>query len=275
MFNGTFLPSQEAKALSTAPHLNNPSTSAVVRFSSSTGIPQIPDTDGNANPRGIAIRFVLGEHAHTDIVAHSTPFFPARTGEDFLELLKAIGASPPGTPSPSPVEKHLGLHPAALAFVQAPKPPPSSFAKEAFYGVSALKFVNAEGKEQYFRYRILPAAGEEHLDDAALKGKGPNYLFEELPDRVIKEPMVFKIVAQLAEEGDQTDDATVRWPDSRKIVELGTLKVEKLMSDSDKEQKQIIYDPRPQVKGLEPSADPLFDLRAAVYLVSGKERRAA
>lgn len=275
MLDGTFTPTPKAKGLSTAPHFNNPSTPVTLRFSNSTGIPQIPDTDPSANPRGLGIRFNLGARVHTDIIAHSTPFFPTRTGAGFLEMLRAIAASPPGTPSPSPIEKFLGANPAALAFVQAPKPAPSSFAREAFYAVNALKFVNVDGKSTYFRYRILPAVGEDHLDEAATKEKGPDFLFEELQRRVADETVTFRVMAQLAEEGDEVNDATVHWPESRRIVELGIVKVGAVLPDNAAEQKRIIYDPIPRVEGIETSDDPLLEMRAAVYLISGKERRAA
>jgi catalase len=173
------------------------------------------------------------------------------------------------------VEQFLGSHPAALAFVQAPKPPPSSFAKEDYFGVTALKFVNAEGKATYFRYRVVSDAGVETLDEAALKDKDANFLFDELPKRVAESPVTFRLLAQIAEEGDVVDDATVHWPESRPLVELGTLKLESLVPDNDKEQKHIIYDPIPRVLGIEASADPLLELRAAVYLISGRQRRAA
>ena len=275
MLDGTFTPNPKAKELSTAPHFNNPSTPVTLRFSNSTGIPQIPDTDPSANPRGLGIRFNLGARVHTDIIAHSTPFFPTRTGAGFLEMLRAIAASPPGTPSPSPIEKFLGANPAALAFVQAPKPAPSSFAREAFYAVNALKFVNVDGKSTYFRYRILPAVGEDYLDEAATKEKDPDFLFEELQKRVADETVTFRVMAQLAEEGDEVNDATVHWPESRRIVELGIVKVGAVLPDNATEQKRIIYDPIPRVEGIETSDDPLLEMRAAVYLISGKERRAA
>ncbi|KAG8529945.1 uncharacterized protein KY384_005426 [Bacidia gigantensis] len=275
LLNGTFTPSAHAQALSIAPHLNNPSTSITVRFSSSTGIPQLPDADPNGEPRGIAIRFNLGEHSHTDIIAHSTPHFPVRTGAEFLELLRAIGASPPGTPSPSPIETFLGSHPAALAFVSAPKPIKGSFAFESYYGLSAIKFINNEGKETYLRYRVLPESEGEALDDAALKVADVNFLHEEIRKRATEQTISFKIVGQVAQERDGTDDVTVQWPEDRKLVELGTVRIDSLEKDDAKLQKHIIFDPIPNVKGIEPSKDPLFDLRAAVYLISGRERRAA
>ena len=274
LLNGTFTPSTEAKTLSSASHFSHASTPITVRFSSSTGIPQLPDTDPNGNPRGIAIRFNLGDRVHTDVIAHSTPFFPTRTGADFLELLKALVASPPGTPSPSPAEAFLGSHPAALAFVQAPKPTPSSFAREAYYGVTALKFVNSEGKATYFRYRVIPDEGVENLDDVVLKEKDGSFLYDELPKRVADGPITFHLMAQVAEEGDVVDDATVHWPESRSLVRLGTVKIEGMQPNSDKEQKHIIFDPIPRLPGIEPSDDPLLELRAAVYLISGRERRA-
>src|SRR5260370_41680024 len=79
MLTGTFTPSHTAASLSRAQHLNQSSTPVTVRFSNSTGIPIIPDNDPNADPRGMAIRFHLGEHAHTDIVSHSADGFPTRT----------------------------------------------------------------------------------------------------------------------------------------------------------------------------------------------------
>src|SRR5215467_13709210 len=70
MCEGTFTPSPEAAKLTRAPHANRPSTPVTVRYSDSTGLPNIPDNDpGRASPRGIGIRFHLDEHLHTDIVA--------------------------------------------------------------------------------------------------------------------------------------------------------------------------------------------------------------
>ena len=119
-----------------------------VRFSDFAGIPTVPDNDPqNASPRGCAIRFHLAEHVHTDIVAHSVDAFPARTAEGFLEFLNALLATDPAGPHPNAIEQFLGTHPAALTFVQAPKPIPTSFAKESFFAVSAFKFTNARRRE--------------------------------------------------------------------------------------------------------------------------------
>jgi len=275
LLTGTFHPTPEAASLSKALHFQRECSSVTVRFSNSTGLPLVPDNDPNANPRGMAIRFHLAEHEHTDIVSHSTDGFPTHTGAEFLEFLKALAASGPDVPSPTPIEQFLGTHPAALAFVQTPKPAPVSFGSEAYFGVTAMAFINEHGDKQYGRYRIIPGGGLEHLDDDAAKAKGADYLFEELRTRVAGEPIKFLVQVQLAEVDDVVDDATAHWPAEREVLDLGLLELSALVDKDAEEQRRIIFDPIPRLPGIEPSDDPLLELRAAIYLMSGRRRRAA
>src|SRR5258708_9262456 len=100
MCAGTFNPSPQAAELTRAPHAGRPSTPITVRYSDSTGIPTIPDNDpAKSGPRGIAVRFHLADHVHTDIVAHSTTGFPVRTGEEFLQFLRAAAAAGSAKPA--------------------------------------------------------------------------------------------------------------------------------------------------------------------------------
>ncbi|HVW78704.1 MAG TPA: catalase family peroxidase [Alloacidobacterium sp.] len=276
LLTGKFVPAAEARSLTRAPHIERESTPISVRFSDSAGIPTIADNDPQgAGPRGCAIRFHLAEHVHTDIVSHSTNGFPVRTAEEMVEFVKALIASGPDTPHPTPVETFLGTHPAALAFVQTPKPIPTSFAKENFFAVSAFKFTNKEGVSRYGRYRVLPELGTEYLDADAAAAKAPNFLFDELTQRLASGPIRFQIFIQLAEEGDVTDNATIHWPDDRKLLKFGEITLDALAPNNEAEQRQIIFDPIPRVDGIEASADPLFEPRATVYLMSGRRRRSA
>ena len=275
LISGSFKPAPGAKALTRAPHVTRDSTPVTARFSNSTGLPELPDNAPQANPRGLAIRFNLAERVHTDIVSHSTDGFPTRDGYQFLEFLRAAAASGPDVPSPKPVEKFLGSHPAALAFVQKPKPFPSSLARDTYFAVIAYAFTNAEGQTKFGRYRIMPELGNDYLTDEQVSKLTPNYHFDEIAERVAMEPVRFKIVVQVAAAGDTTDDATVHWPEDREQFEFGTVELNKVVEDTPAQQKHIIFDPIPRVDGIEPSADPLLDLRAAIYLLSGRRRRAA
>ena len=47
------------------------------------------------------------------------------------------------------------------------------------------------------------------------------------------------------------------------------------VSDDAHALQRTIFDPIPRADGIEPSADPLLEVRADVYLMSGRRRRAA
>lgn len=276
LLSGVFTPSSEAASLTRAPHIERHSTPVTVRFSDFAGIPTVPDhAQQGASPRGCAVRFHLAEHVHTDIIAHSVDAFPTRTVEEFLEFLNALIATDPAGAHPNAIEHFLGSHPAAASFVQLPKPIPTSFAEESFFAVSAFEFTNREGTGRYGRFRLLPVAGNEYLDNAAAAARGPNFLFDEINERIVKEPVRFRILVQLAADGDLVDDATFRWPEDRPKLAFGEVSLTAIAPNNAREQQQIIFDPIPRVDGIKPSADPLFEPRANIYLMTGRRRRAA
>src|SRR5262249_32207189 len=133
---GTFTPAPDAVKLTRAPHVARPSVPVLVRFSDSAGVPTVADNDPQlGGPRGMAIRFYLADHVHTDIVAHSHNGFSVRTGEEFLEFIRAVVAFRQG--KPEALGAFLASHPRAKQFVEAPKPIPSSFAREPYFAVTA------------------------------------------------------------------------------------------------------------------------------------------
>ncbi|MFO0948932.1 MAG: catalase family peroxidase [Planctomycetota bacterium] len=276
MCQGTFVPTSAATALTRAPHFSLPSTPVLARFSDFAGIPSIPDNDPQgAGPRGMAVRFQLGEHVHTDIIAHSHDGFPVHTGEEFLEFVQALAASGPEASKPTPIEKFLASHPAGLRFANTPKPIPTSFAREAYFGVSAIKFTNRENAVRFGRYRLLPTEGTSYLTDAEASNQSADFLMQELAERLARGSVQYRLTVQLAEAGDNVDDATSHWSDTREEVVLGTLTLKERLDDQQPDLRKIIFDPIPRVEGLEPTNDPLWNLRADIYLLSGRRRRAA
>jgi len=271
LVSGTFTPASTAPSLSKAPHFRQ-KVPVVVRFSDTTGVPTMPDASPDASPHGMAIRFQIPGGLSTDIVAISANGFPVATPEDFLALLQAVAQSGPGVAKPTPIEQFLGSHPAALKFVTTPQPAPVSFATLAFYGVNAFKFNNAKGVTHYGRYRMLPAAGEQGLDEAAAKATSPTYLMDELPTRIAKGPVRFRLVVQVAKDGDSTTDGTQVWPDDRQIVELGTLALTAVSKDQVKDQKAILFNPVNLPAGIEASDDPVLAARFPAYAVSYRQR---
>jgi len=274
MCSGTFTPAAEAAKLTRAPHVAAPSTPVTVRYSDGTGLPNIPDNDpARSGPRGIAIRFHVGDHAHTDIIAHSTNGFPVRTGKEFVEFVHAVAKF--GAGQPEALGAFLAAHPNAKRFVETPKPIPTSFAREAFFAVTSFKFTNAEGISRHGRFRIRPEAGTEYLSNDDAAAKSANFLFDEIGERLARGPIRLGVFVQMAEPGDEVADASITWPDARKEIPFGTISLTAPADDQVPERRRIIFDPLPRIDGIDSSGDPLTDVRADVYLLSGRRRRAA
>jgi catalase len=276
MYSGTFTPSPGAAKLTRAPHAARPSTPITVRFSLKAAVPTAADNDPMAaSPQGMATRFHLGDHVHTDIVAHSVNRFPVRTGEEFLEFLRAAAASGPGSSTPPPIAAFLATHPAAKAFVEAPNPIPTSFARQAFFAINAFKFTNAAGQSRFGRFRIRPDAGTEYLAPEQAAKKATDFLGTEMSERLEKGPAKFQVLVQFAEAGDEVADATALWPETRTLAEFGTLALTERVDELAPERRKIIFDPLPRVDGIDSSGDPLTAVRSDIYLLSGRRRRTA
>jgi catalase len=262
---GSFKASPEAARLSRATLFNGTSIKVTARFSDGAGVPTVPDGTP-AMPRGIAIKYHLPGGADTDMVTNSFKFFPVGTGEDFRDLLQAIVASPPTAPHPTKLEQFFGGHPNAPKAIGSLSIP-DSFADEEYHGINAFVFVSKSGQRQAVRYLIGPEKLVHITPEEAAK-QSPNYLFDELTQRIAHKPVVFHLKAQLAESGDQTKDASQPWPDDRKVVELGVLTLTRLVPNSPEAEKKLLFLPTSLTAGIELSDDPLPSVRTAAYSVS-------
>ena len=164
----------------------------------------------------------------------------------------------------------MAIHPAAPAAF-ATVATPNSFADEEYFGVNAFILINAAGARQAVRYQIVPEK-LVHLDAADAAKRPPNFLMEELPERMKHGPVTFQLKAQLAAPGDPTSDATKPWPADRKLVDLGVVTVEKVVPDSATAEKALLFLPGQVTDGIEASDDPLIDMRNAAYAVSFSRR---
>src|SRR5262245_34983748 len=226
IYAGTFTRPRDAPMLTRAADAARPSTPITVRCSLAAGIPGAADKNPNgSSPQAIAILFHLAEHAHTDIIAHSINGFPTRTGEEFLEFIRAAAASGPGAASPPPIAAFLATHPAAKAFVEAPHRIPASYATQPYFAITAFKFTNQDGASRFGRFRILPEAEVKLLTPEEAANRPADFLAAEMSERLAHGPVKFRAMVQLAEPGDDVADSTALWPESRPLLEFGTLTV--------------------------------------------------
>lgn len=206
-------------------------------------------------------------------MAFSHNGFLVGTGVEFLALVKAQAATDSAAPHPWPIEEFLNSHPRALKFVQDPKPVPESFTTESYYANNALIFVDEKGHRQAGRYQIVPVDGARYLDEATAKGKSPDFLREELRSRVMATPAKFRLLLQLPNPTDQTNDGSIVWPDDRKKLELGIITITSVVANSAAAERELAFDPTHLVDGIELSDDPLPALRSMVYSYSVAGRR--
>src|SRR5262245_27463731 len=272
VLTGTFTPAPSARTISKAAHLTGGQVPVTVRLSDGTGLPEVSDANPKTSPRGMAIRFMLPKGAFTDIVSNSHNGFYVGTGDDFLAFLKAIAATTPSSPHPSPVEQFLGAHPRAAKVIKDSQALPKSFATLAYYGNNAFVFVDSAGTKHAGRYQIMPVAGIAYLDSAAAAKAGANYMFDELRRRIASGPISYKLFVQLANSGDPTNAGSVVWPNDRKRVLLGTIKLTTIAPDNEALQRSLAFSPIYLTDGIQLSDDPLPQLRAAVYALSVQHR---
>jgi catalase len=187
-------------------------------------------------------------------------------------FLGSVITSGPDAPKPTPLDQFLATHPNTARFLATPNPQPASFATYTYFGNNCFIFVNARGQRCATRAQIIPVAGEQHLDPAAAAARGPDFLFDELRSRIKKAPVEFRLQVQIASPTDPTSDATLVWPDDRRKVTLGTIRLTLADPKSAETERGMIYDPTHLTDGIELSDDPLPAFRAQVYSISFARR---
>ena len=270
------VPTSAAGLLSRAAHLTGGEVRAHVRFSNGSGDPTAPD--GARDARGMAVKFYLPDSTTTDIVALSLPGFFARTAEDLLAFNDARRVDPEtGQPDLERVGGYLAEHPEAMAAVTAAitHPIPTSYATLTYNSLHAFGLVNADGVVRYGRYRLVPDQGDESLSDEEAAVRPPDFLRDELAERLAQGPAVFHVRAQLADGDDAVDDPTEQWPEDREVVELARLEVTDLASDRERGGDVLVFDPTRVTDGILLTDDPILHARTGAYSVSVARRTAA
>jgi catalase len=270
---GTFLPSPDARRVTRAEHLQGGAAPVVVRFANASGNPNVHD--GAPGVRSMSVKFTLRDGKSADVLGNSVEGFVARTPEEFLEFLRAQLPDPAtGKPDPNAVPKFLGSHPGAAGFIGrlGKKPVPASYAQTSYHGEHAFLFTAADGSRRAGRYHFEPEAGEAFLSPEDGGKRDANFLRGELEGRLRSGPARFRLVLQLAADGDPTNDPTALWPADRPRVELGRLEIARISPSSAEDERKLVFDPTNRTDGIELSDDPILLARSAAYSISYERR---
>jgi catalase len=254
---GTFTPN--ASGLTTAAHMQDTPSRVTVRFSNGGGDPNIPDYAQEG--RGMATKFYAPDGEKTDIVALTLPSFFVRTPEDFLSFTRA--RMDPEKLMPDWIAAHPEALPTLQAFLAAGLP--ASYATRTYNSIHSFRWIDADGKSRYVRYRWEPEAGEESLSAEDAKARGRDYLQEEI---VARGESAFRLVVVIADESDPVDDPTVPWPDERERVEVGRLVLDGPDTEREQGDDVLVFDPARVTEGIELSDDPILRFRTRAYAES-------
>lgn len=296
---GRFQASEVAPTLSDAAHLSGRSVPVTVRFSNGTGSSTSPDAEPVV--RGMAVRFHLGNvgpdgHGvvrgtdEVDMICMTLPVFFTRTVERFMEFLDAVRPGPvPPTPwwrkavdalrlLPPPSRPFSSQELGAVRF--AMKHPevrrsvvaltalsvPQSYVTCTYHAVHAF-VLRAGRRTTPVRFRWEPVAGVR----SAVEPEG-DFLKRELQERLAVGPADFVLRMQVAEQGDDTSDPTRAWPESRRRVVMGHLRLDALVPNQLHGNERLDFDPTRLVPGIELSDDPILRARGDVYRRSAERR---
>jgi catalase len=274
---GTFTAAPRARELTRAGHMQGDPVEVVVRFSNGSGNPDDRDAS-RRDGRGMATKFDLGGGESTDVVAITLPVFFVRTAEDFLEFVRARKPDPEtGDMDMERIGAFVGAHPetqAALELILPTFVPPLSYATCEYNSLHAFGFTNDAGERRYGRYRWEPAAGLHALADDAVDDASPDYLQEEIGERLADGPVVFTLQVKIAAEDDPLDDPTAPWPDDREVITLGRMELTEPIPDAEADEI-VVFDPTRVTDGIETSDDEILAARPHAYSISAERRAAA
>lgn len=270
---GTFRPSAAAAEVCRAPHFAGGAHRAHARFSNGSGNPAARDAARGGH--GLAVKLYLPDGATTDVVAITQRTFFVRTVEDFIAFGEARVPDPEtGAPDMARIGAFLEAHPETLPAVQATMTtlPPESYARLAYHAIHAFSLTAPDGSERWVRWHWIPEAGAATLSDEQAAGLPRDYLAREIAERLESGSVAFSLEAEVAEEGDPTEDPTAAWPDGRERVAMGRLELTGVAHDRERDGDVLVFDPVRVCDGIGLSADPILRARSGAYRVSVARR---
>jgi catalase len=262
-FTGTFDANGEGSALSRAQVFVRGQYPVVGRFNLGTADPNA--ADAMVRVRGLGIRITTPDGQEWRSAMVDPPFFPVATPQAFYELLLASASK-----DPNAMKNFAAAHPEIAAFGDWAKSAPwtGSYAENRFNSLNAFVFVDNAGAEHAVRWSLLPAAQPVSISPDDLAKRGPDFLEQEITQRVASAPQRWTMVVTIANPGDLTADPSKAWPEDRRTVEVGTLIVQQIEAEQDGPCRDINFDPTVLPTGIQTSDDPFPAARSAAYMKS-------
>jgi catalase len=267
-FTGVFEANGAGSALSQALVFTKGQYPVLGRFNLAT--PDANAKDAMVRVRGLGLQISTPDGQEWRSATIDVPFFPVANPQAFYELLKASGSK-----EPDAMKNFAAAHPEIAAFGAWAKSAPwtGSYAEERFNSLDSFVFTDASGAEHVVR-SLLPAAAPVAVAPEDLAKQGPDFLEQEITQRVASGPQRWTMTVTTANPGDPTAEPSKAWPDDRPTIEVGTLIVQKIEAEADGPCRDINFDPTVLPSGIKTSDDPFPAARSAAYSTSYNRRTA-
>jgi catalase len=268
-FTGTFAANGEGSAVSKAQVFTPGEYPVVGRFNLATADPHAADAMVRVRGLGIQITTPDGEQWRSAMI--DAPIFPVSNPQAFYQLLTASGSK-----DPNAMKTFIAANPGFLTFVGWAKSAPwtGSYAEERYNSLNSFLFVDGSGAKHAIRWSLVPAAQPVPITPEELGKRGPDFLEQEITQRVAAGPQHWSLELTLANPDDQTADPNKAWPADRRTVKVGTLTAQQIEPERDGPCRDINYDPTVLPVGITTSDDPFPAARSAAYSRSYNSRTA-
>ena len=193
------------------------------------------------------------------------PFFPVSTPQAFYAMLIASGSKDPAV-----MAKFTTANPEFATFGAWAKSAPwtASYAEERYNSLNSFVFVDRSGAQHVVRWSLIPKAQPVSVPPDELAKRGPDFLEQDIAQRVAMAPQSWTLVVTVAEAGDVTNNPSKAWPDDRRTIEVGTLIADKVEAERDGPCRDINFDPTVLPDGISTSDDPFPAARSSAYAKS-------
>ena len=230
------------------------------RFNLATADANAPDATVRVHGLGIRIATPDGQEWRSALI--DPPVFAVSTPQGFYELLLASKSK-----DANAMKNFIAAHPEFAGFGDWAKNAPwtDSYAEDRFNSLNSFVFVDNAGAEHVVRWSLLPAAQPVPISQDELAKHGPDYLEQEIAQRVATAPQRWTMVVTIANPGDPSADPSKAWPEDRRTVEVGTLVAQKVEAERDGPCRDINFDPTVLPTGIQVSDDPFPAARSAAY----------
>jgi catalase len=268
-FTGTFAANGDGSALSRAQVFARGQYPVLGRFNLGTADPRA--ADAMVRVRGVGIRITTPDGQEWRSAMIDAPIFPVSTPQAFYELLTASGSK-----DSDAMKKFIAAHPEFLTFAGWAKNAPwtASYAEERYNSLDSFLFVDGAGAKHPIRWSLVPAAQPVPITPEELAKRGPDFLEQEITQRVAAGAQSWSLVVTLANPDDPTADPNKAWPADRRTLNVGTLTVQQIEPERDGPCRDINFDPTVLPAGITTSDDPFPAARSAAYARSYDSRTA-